>query len=107
MTRSSRPFATGRRFAARVSAMPGPHRFHAFALALAVVAAAFVGPLAARGAPRAQTSSSELTFDHEGHATIPFDVRNQHLWIRGRVNGADSIWIVVDTGASSSVLDEG
>src|SRR5437899_298980 len=104
MTRSSWPFATCRRFAARVPAMPGT-RFHL--IALTILTTAFVGPLAAHGAPRARTSSSELTFDQEGHATIPFDVRNQHLWIRGRVNGADSIWIVVDTGASSSVLDEG
>src|SRR6185369_8162479 len=105
MARSSCPFATRRRFAARVPAMPGTHRFHL--IALAVLAVAFVGPLVAHGAPRAQTSPSTLTFDHEGHATIPFDLRNHHLWIRGRVNGADSIWIVVDTGASSTVLDEG
>ena len=49
---------------------------------------------------------AELHFAQEGHARIPFDLRGQHVWVRGRVNGSDSVWIVVDTGASSSVMDE-
>lgn len=71
----------------------------AFAIALALM----TGSSATQAAPR----SKDFTFGQDGHAMIPFDLRNQHLWIRGRLNGADSIWIVVDTGASSSVLDEG
>ena len=65
------------------------------------------GLLAAIMAEGAAPPAPALTFGKDGHATIPFDLRNQHLWIRGRLNGADSIWIVVDTGASSSVVDEG
>ncbi len=55
------------------------------------------------GAPRA----ARLAFDRDGHARIPFDLRSGHVWVRGTVNGSDSVWIVVDTGASSSVLDQG
>ena len=57
--------------------------------------------------PAATAPSTEIRFEADGHAVIPFDLRNQHLWIRGQLNGADSIWIVVDTGASTSVIDEG
>ena len=74
------------------------------ALRLSILLAATASFLAAPSpgaAPR-----PELAFGAGGHASIPFDLRNQHLWIRGRLNGADSVWIVVDTGASSSVLDE-
>ena len=62
--------------------------------------------LAARGPVEAAPRAARLHFDRQGHARIPFDLRSQHVWVRGRVNGSDSIWIVIDTGASSSVLDE-
>jgi predicted aspartyl protease len=71
------------------------------------LAAACVTLLAGPDGTDAARRSSELSFGPGGHATIPFDLRNQHLWVRGRLNGADSVWIVIDTGASSSVLDEG
>lgn len=76
-------------------------RFHTIAVAGALLGLVEVSSVANLQA------ADELRLGREGHTTIPFDLRNQHLWIRGRVNGADSIWIVVDTGASSSVLDEG
>ena len=76
-------------------------RFHTIA-----VAAALLGLVEVSSVANLQ-AADEVRLGREGHATIPFDLRNQHLWIRGRVNGADSVWIVVDTGASSSVLDEG
>src|SRR6185369_15981740 len=78
-----------------------PGRFHTIA-----VAAAFLG-LAEVSSVANSEAADELRLGRDGHVTIPFDLRNQHLWIRGRLNGADSIWIVVDTGASASVLDEG
>jgi predicted aspartyl protease len=68
-----------------------------------------VTALAPAGRRDAQASSprASLSFRHGGHARIPFDLRSQHAWIRGRLNGRDSVWIVVDTGASSSVMDQG
>jgi hypothetical protein len=47
-----------------------------------------------------------LLFERGGHAVIPFDLRSNHIWIRGTVNGPDSIWIALDSGAGSSVLDD-
>jgi len=41
-----------------------------------------------------------------GHARFPFDLRGQHLWVRGQVNG-DSAWIVLDSGAGHTLLDAG
>jgi predicted aspartyl protease len=55
----------------------------------------------------AQTTNVRLSFGHGAHARIPFDLRSQHVWIRGRINGRDSVWVAVDTGASSSVMDQG
>lgn len=71
---------------------------------VAILAALLLTPSLVSGQSIAK---SEIKFGPGGHATIPFDLRNQHLWIRGRLNGSDSIWIVVDTGASASVMDEG
>jgi hypothetical protein len=48
-----------------------------------------------------------LRFTADGHTRIPFDLRNQHVWIRGQLNGRDSIWIVVDSGASATMMDDG
>jgi hypothetical protein len=52
------------------------------------------------------SSRARLRFAEGGHARIPFDLRGQHIWMRGTINGSDSLWIVVDTGASSSVMDD-
>src|SRR5262249_26678930 len=73
--------------------------------ALACMVSARV-PLGRRDAHAASARVS-LSFRHGGHARIPFDLRSQHASIRGRLNGRDSVWIVVDTGASSSVMDRG
>ena len=37
--------------------------------------------------------------------TIPFDLHGNHIWMRGRLNDSDSLWMVLDTGASTSVMD--
>jgi predicted aspartyl protease len=75
-------------------------------LAIAVACIAALAPFARRDV-RAASSLVSLSFRHGGHARIPFDLRSQHAWIRGRLNDRDSVWIVVDTGASSSVMDQG
>jgi predicted aspartyl protease len=49
---------------------------------------------------------AELRLPDGGHARFPFDLRGQHIWVRGTVNG-DSAWIVIDTGASATVMDAG
>ena len=41
----------------------------------------------------------------DGIARIPFDLRGNHIYLRGRVNDSDSLWIVFDTGASANVID--
>jgi len=71
-------------------------------LATLIAVASLVTSRPVGAAPRA----ARLTFDRDGHARIPFDIRNSHVWLRGRVNGSDSVWIVLDSGASSSVLDD-
>lgn len=79
-------------------------RVLAIAIALVTLLAlvALVYSRQVHAAPRA----TRLLFDRDGHARIPFDIRNQHVWLRGRVNGSDSVWIVLDSGAASSVLDD-
>ena len=37
-------------------------------------------------------------------ATIPFLLRNNHVYVRGTVNASDSLWFFVDTGAGSNVI---
>ena len=41
-----------------------------------------------------------------GHTRIPFDLRGGHVWVRGTIGDSDSLWIAIDTGASSSAIDE-
>jgi len=41
-----------------------------------------------------------------GHARVPFDLRGGHVWVRGTIGNSDSLWIAIDTGASSSAIDE-
>jgi predicted aspartyl protease len=67
------------------------------ALALALLAATAAAP------PRTVPEGLRVA---DGHTRIPFDLRGQHVWVRGVVNEGDSVWIVVDTGASGTVLDQ-
>lgn len=68
-----------------------------------VVSLAALAPHLSRAQARADVG---VTFAGGWHARIPFELRTQHIWVRGQVNGSDSVWIVVDSGAGSSVLDE-
>ena len=89
-----------------------PLRIAAASLLLAVLALA-AGPSGrdAAAAPRESHPPlpriGKLAFADGRHARIPFDLRNNHVWVRGAINSSDSIWIVIDTGAESSVMDEG
>src|SRR5262249_23315759 len=71
------------------------------AVSFAIVAAV----LAAVPHVAAARPGSELKLQ-DGHARFPFELRGQHIWVRGQVN-ADSAWIVIDTGASQTVMDLG
>jgi hypothetical protein len=83
--------------------MNGRYVFGRRAVLMAVViAAAIVAPVA-----RAASSGAELKFGPTGHARIPFDAGRPTIWVRGTVNGSDSLWIVIDTGASAAGLDLG
>jgi hypothetical protein len=41
-----------------------------------------------------------------GPVKIPIDLRGNHIYMRGRINDSDSLWIVLDSGASGDVVDE-
>ena len=68
-----------------------------FAL-IAVAALLLPGPAAAE--PR-------LVFDSTtGVAEIPFQLYGNHIYVRGRVGDSDSLWIVLDTGASTASISD-
>lgn len=46
-----------------------------------------------------------LIIPASGPVRIPFDLRGNHIYLRGRVNDSDSLWIVLDSGASGNVID--
>jgi hypothetical protein len=39
--------------------------------------------------------------------SIPIEEDNGHIFLRGRINGSDSLWLSLDTAASRSLIDEG
>jgi len=49
-------------------------------------------------------SATPIQVAGDGHARIPFEVVGGHAWVQGTLN-ADSVWVVIDTGASQSVMD--
>src|SRR5262249_62087760 len=62
----------------------------------ALLALAALLPAPAGAAPR-------LVFDSpSGAAAIPFELYANHIYMRGRVGDSDSLWIVLDTGASAA-----
>jgi hypothetical protein len=50
--------------------------------------------------------SVRLTLTPEGGPVrIPFDLLANHIYLRGRVNDSDSLWVVLDSGAGGDVID--
>jgi len=39
-------------------------------------------------------------------AAFPFDLHNNHVCVRGRLGKSDSVWVVLDTGASGASVSE-
>ena len=76
------------------------------AIALAVLTIPLGGTLAAATAASLPPSHARVVLAHDGHARIPFVVKNGHIWVRGRIGDSDSLWIVIDTGAAASLLDD-
>lgn len=48
----------------------------------------------------------EMSLDEDEIVTLPFDLLNDKIVIRGRVNGSDPAELVVDTGAEKMVLSQ-
>src|SRR5206468_7341294 len=50
---------------------------------------------------------SVIHFDLDDHvARIPIEVRAAHIFFRGRLNDSSLVWLSLDTGAYSNVIDE-
>jgi hypothetical protein len=80
-------------------------RFTQTVLLVAVAFPAISGALVVHTAPAA---SDQVALKLESvPARIPFDRRGNHIYMRGRVNDSDSLWIVLDSGASGNVIDAG
>ena len=71
----------------------------------AVVLGAFLFAGLSGGRAAAATAEREVRFEGDGYARIPFDLRGSHVWVRGTIGSSDSLWIVIDTGGSSALLD--
>lgn len=41
-----------------------------------------------------------------GPARVPFDLFANHIYMRGRVNDSDSLWVVLDSGAGGNAIDD-
>ena len=55
--------------------------------------------------PAAEPAEPRLVFDSPaGVAEIPFQLYGNHIYVRGRVGDSDSLWIVLDTGASAASI---
>jgi hypothetical protein len=63
---------------------------------LSIVALFHGGPAAAE--PRLVFASPS------GVAEIPFQLYGNHIYVRGRVGDSDSLWVVLDTGASAASM---
>jgi hypothetical protein len=70
--------------------------------ALAVLALAGLASLLAAGPA---TAEPRLVYGSKsGAVEIPFELYGNHIYVRGRVNDSDSLWIVLDTGASGASM---
>ena len=63
--------------------------------------------LAAVLATRSAAAEPRLVFGSpSGVAEIPFQLYGNHIYLRGRVGDSDSLWIVLDTGASGASISD-
>ena len=52
--------------------------------------------------PERAAAEARLVFGSSGVAEFPFDLHNNHINVRGRIGDSDSLWIVLDSGASGA-----
>lgn len=78
-------------------------RARSFAVLLGLALATLTSRAGATSLP---PSDARVVLAAGGHARIPFVVKNGHIWVRGRIGDSDSLWIVIDTGAAASVMDD-
>jgi len=71
-----------------------------------LLAASAAVPRAERHSAPPDRGSLSLTPGPDG-VRIPIDLRGNHIYFRGRVDDSDSLWMVLDSGASSNCIDEG
>jgi hypothetical protein len=68
-----------------------------------LLAAAAPPPTATHQAMETEGTSLTLT----PPVRIPIDLRGNHIYFRGRINDSDSLWMVLDSGASVNAVDAG
>jgi hypothetical protein len=75
-------------------------------------AATVVREVAARGrrgavtTPRPEGGAKDYRFEGGGAALgIPFNFENDHIMIRGEINGRDAHWFMLDTGAEATIVN--
>jgi len=64
-----------------------------------------VALLASSPAPSDDKPAAAVVAADREATRIPFLLRNNHILVRGTVNESDSLWFIVDTGASGHVLN--
>src|SRR5438094_5250988 len=53
--------------------------------------------------PERAAAEARLVFgSSDGVAEFPFELHNNHINVRGRIGDSDSLWIVLDSGASGA-----
>jgi hypothetical protein len=50
-------------------------------------------------------STDDVTLTLTDSRRIPIDLRGNHIYFRGRLNDSDSLWMVLDSGASANCVD--
>lgn len=82
---------------------PLRRRAPAVAAALAAFVAAGFATATATQAPASPSPEFRLAGDS---VHIPVQIRGNLIYVRGRIGDSDSLWIVLDSGAGSSVIDD-
>lgn len=82
--------------------MKGKLNSHALILWLCALLFVFPMPARERGLQFQKASGSSA---EQKVARIPFEMNGNHIHIQGRINDSAPLWFVLDTGASSSVIN--
>ena len=65
-----------------------------------------VTPVSGRDAEHAAAqAAAKAGLQLEPGVRIPFDLRGNLVFLRGRINDSDSLWMVLDSGAQGNVID--